>query len=289
MNAVKGKDDIPLAFVIREDAVPQPNQVFQSEHHRLIAITPLQGLEYEEDNGRVFDLLKSWTINSHAWTWMRAYNNVRNGRQAWLALVQHFEGDAQRDRVKDQAYTSIASAKYYGEKKRFTFETYVTIHQYAYADLEQSGEIILEEKRVRDLLSNIKDNSPAANAAKGTILTTPTLRNSFANAVTHLSTTLQLGQAMQDNHNISSTKTQGQGSSYVHMLVVEAVSVTVEAGVVEVETEVGTSTLVIIPRSNGESYLQKIKSACMMGDKSPLKISQAQDGRQTAAVTTDGQ
>ena len=89
---------------------------------------------------------------------------------------------------------------------------------------------------------------------------------------------------MQDNHNISSTKTQGQGSSYVHMLVV-----TVEAGVVEVETEVGTSTLVIIPRSNGESYLQKIKSACMMGDKSPLKISQAQDGRQTAAVTTDGQ
>ena len=28
--------------------------------------------------------------------------------------------------IKDQAYTSIASAKYYGEKKRFTFETYVT-------------------------------------------------------------------------------------------------------------------------------------------------------------------
>ena len=49
----------------------------------------------------------------------------------------HFEGDAQRDRVKDNAYASLAAAKYYGERKKFTFETYVTIHQDAYADLEQ--------------------------------------------------------------------------------------------------------------------------------------------------------
>ncbi len=133
-------------------------------------MTPLQGIEYEEDNGRVFGLLKSWTINGHAWTRMRAFNSVRNGRGAWLALVNHFEGDAQRDRVKDHAYALIAAAKYYGEKKRFTFETYITIHQDAYADLEQYGELISEEKRVRDLLTNIKDNSPATNAAKGPYL-----------------------------------------------------------------------------------------------------------------------
>jgi len=124
-----------------------------------------------------------------------------------LALANHFEGDIQRDRVKDQAYAAIAAAKYYGEKKRFTFEMYVTIHQDAYADLEQYGEVISEEKRVRDLLTNIKDNSPAANAAKGTILSTLTLRNNFSNAVAHLSMTLQLGLAMQDNRIILSTNT----------------------------------------------------------------------------------
>jgi len=112
----------------------------------LISITPLQGIEFEDDNGRVFDLLKSWTINGHAWTWMRAFNSTRNGRSAWLALINHFEGDAQRDRVKDQAYASIAAAKYYGERKKFSFETYVTIHQDAYADLVQYGEIISEEQ-----------------------------------------------------------------------------------------------------------------------------------------------
>jgi hypothetical protein len=40
-------------------AVPQANQVYQSEHHRIISITPLAGAAYEEDNGKVFDLLKS--------------------------------------------------------------------------------------------------------------------------------------------------------------------------------------------------------------------------------------
>jgi hypothetical protein len=125
-------------------------------------VTPLVGTEFKEDNGRVFDLLKSWTVNGPAWTWMRSQNAIRNGRQAWLAIVNHFEGEAQRDRVKDNAYAAIAVARYYGERKRFTFETYVTIHQDAYSDLEQYGEIISEEKRVRDLLTNIKDLSPAA-------------------------------------------------------------------------------------------------------------------------------
>jgi hypothetical protein len=179
LNGLKGKHNIPLAYVIREDEVPQVNQAFQTEHHRLIAITPLLGVEYDEDNGRVFDILKSLLVNGPAWTWMRAYNNTRNGHQAWISLVNHFEGDAEWDRVKDHAYSSIAAAKDYGDRKKFSLETYVTIHQDAYADLEQYGEVVSQEKWVRDLLVGIKDNSPAANAAKGTILATPNLRTSL--------------------------------------------------------------------------------------------------------------
>jgi hypothetical protein len=130
-----------------------------------------------------------------------------------LPLVNHFEGEAQRDRVKDNAYPSITAARYYGERKKFTFETYITIHQDAYSDLEQYGEIISEEKHVRDLLYNIKDSSPVANAAKGTILTLPTLRNNFSNAVAHLTTALQLGQSFQETRNISSANTIGKGRS----------------------------------------------------------------------------
>jgi hypothetical protein len=68
LNGVKGRHDIPLAYIIRENEVPVPNQVYQSEHQRLIAVTPLQGVEFEDDNGRIFDLLKSWMLNGPAWT-----------------------------------------------------------------------------------------------------------------------------------------------------------------------------------------------------------------------------
>ncbi len=105
----------------------------------------------------------------------------------------------------------IAAARYYGECKKFSFETYVTIHQETYADLIQYGEVISEEKRVQDLLQGIKDNSPAANAAKGIVLATPNLRNSFNNAVTHQATTLQLSMSLNDSRNISSTNTITRG------------------------------------------------------------------------------
>jgi hypothetical protein len=125
---------------------------------------------------------------------MRQYNSLRDGRRAWLALVAHFEGDVQRDRVKDHAHSSIAAAKYHGEKKRFSFETYVTIHQEAYEDLEQYGEHVSEEKRVRDLLQGIKD--PSINAAKEAILANANLRSNFTSAVTHLATSLQLNLSL---------------------------------------------------------------------------------------------
>jgi hypothetical protein len=46
LNSIKGMHNIPLAYVICEDEAPPPNQAYQSEHHRLIMITPLLGIEY---------------------------------------------------------------------------------------------------------------------------------------------------------------------------------------------------------------------------------------------------
>lgn len=103
MNGIKGKHNIPLAYIIREHKASLGNPAYQSDHHRIIVITLLVGPEFDEDNRKVFDLLKSWIINGPAWTWMRAYNPTRNGCQAWLSLVNHFEKDAQRDIFKDAA------------------------------------------------------------------------------------------------------------------------------------------------------------------------------------------
>jgi len=134
-NTNLGMDRVPFSYIIRPDAIPGDPQVsYPNEHSRLIAITPHAGLEFDTDNGRVFDYLKSWTLNGPAWTWIRSFNAARNGRVAWLALMEHFKGDVQKDRVKDAAYAAISQARYFGDKKRFSFETYITIHQDAYED-----------------------------------------------------------------------------------------------------------------------------------------------------------
>jgi hypothetical protein len=82
-SSVKGAHNIPLAYIIRETEIPDPNAVFQTKYHRLVSITPLVGIEYEQDNGHVFDFLKSWTLNGPAWTWM-------------LSIIQGMEEQAGR-------------------------------------------------------------------------------------------------------------------------------------------------------------------------------------------------
>lgn len=86
--------------------------------------------------------MKSWTLNGPAWTWITSFNTARDGRAAWLALVDHYEGGAQQDHVKDTAYAAFSQAHYHGDQKRFSFEMNVTIHQDAFEDLEQYGQII---------------------------------------------------------------------------------------------------------------------------------------------------
>jgi len=110
-NTNLGMDRFPFSYVIRPNQIPgDPNEIYPNEHSRLVAITPHTGIEFENDNGRVFDYLKSWTLYGPAWTWIRSFNTTRNGRVAWLALLEHFEGDTQRDRVKDAAYAAISQA-----------------------------------------------------------------------------------------------------------------------------------------------------------------------------------
>jgi len=115
--------------------------------------------------------------------------------------------------MKEAAYASIANAKYLGEKKKFSFDTYINIHQEAYQDLRQHDEVIPEDKRVRDLLTAIKDQT--FNAAKQTTMAIQDLRTDFATAVADVVTTIQMNVALvPDNRNISETNTgHGRGNA----------------------------------------------------------------------------
>jgi hypothetical protein len=85
---------------------------------------------------------------------------TRNGRDAFMLLFDHFLGPTNVGNMASAAETKLTGTLNNGEKKRFTWETYVRIHteqhsvpngikDYGYAGIDDSS-------KVRHLLKGIK-------------------------------------------------------------------------------------------------------------------------------------
>jgi hypothetical protein len=51
LNSIRGRDQVPLAYIIREREDLDPIALYDNDHQRLVAMTPLQGIEFADDNG----------------------------------------------------------------------------------------------------------------------------------------------------------------------------------------------------------------------------------------------
>lgn len=148
----------------------------------------LTGPEYNINNGIVFDLLQS--LAGPAWAWINNYERVRDGRNAWKALMAYYEGDSMQTRSKQQCYEEISQAVYKGYSRNFNFSSYVTIHQQAHQDLMRMGEPVPENKKVRDFLDGIT-NSQCVNI-KFSVISNPIYMNDFLQMVNFCASTIDL-------------------------------------------------------------------------------------------------
>jgi hypothetical protein len=208
LTSLKGHGEIPLSYVIRKSEVFDGMEMFDTQREHLVNTIPLQGPDFDEDNGVVYDLLKGLMLAGPAWPWMQQYDQSRKGHEAWKALMEHYEGSSVINRNKEAAYAALRHAKYHGECHNFSFESYVTMHQQARQDLKRYGEEVPESKKVRDLLQGIKD--PNAAAAKLTVQATATMLEDFTQATNFLATALDVS-SKQSTHHVSQIATRGSG------------------------------------------------------------------------------
>jgi hypothetical protein len=157
LNSKRGQGGIPLSYVIHENDVPKIQLTYLMVHEQLISCAILTGTEFNTNNGMVFDLLQSLTLNGPAWTWINAFQITWDGQNAWKSLLNFCEGDSTKTRNKQECYDAIAKANYQGPKRNFDFNTYMSIHQHAHQDLIRLGEPIPENKKVWDFLNGIPD------------------------------------------------------------------------------------------------------------------------------------
>jgi hypothetical protein len=176
----------------------------------MVYLTPHTGELFKKDNGIVYDELKALLVNSPAYTWIRAYDRTRNGRQAWFSLINHYEGTNEQNHIKDAAYATIRNSSYAGECRNWRFDNYYHLHQDAHYDLETYGEHISENKKVTDFLCGISD--PQCAVAKAVVMLNNTYLNDFSAAAQYIASTLNitlLNNSHSKQRNISATDRDG--------------------------------------------------------------------------------
>jgi hypothetical protein len=205
-----GKTGTPLSYVIREDdAVPTAAELalLATAHERAIMSTNLAGPSYEADNGRVWGLLQELCEGGPAWSFIAKSSNARDGREAFQALVIHYEGAAQQSRSKQAAYVIIANSTYDGERKHHSFEMFINKLTSAYQDLSDYKEEVAEGKKVRDFLEAIK--TPALDAGKAQVIANPNTYGTLESVTNYLAHFVKSQSTMQ--RKIAGAESGGRG------------------------------------------------------------------------------
>jgi hypothetical protein len=98
--------------------------------------------------------LRSFTIATPAWEWIKQLDARGDGRQGMQLLRSHYDGPDKRKARITQAEHDIANAHYKGEKY-FSFEKFVTKLTGAFQVLSHYDEPYPDNKKVRTLISKI--------------------------------------------------------------------------------------------------------------------------------------
>lgn len=184
-------------------------ELMQADHNEfLVAMMPLTGAHFVRDNNSLFDMLKTLVIDGPGWPFIQAFDSARNGRAAIIALRIQCEGRASVSLRKQQAYKRIADSHYGGERMKFSFTDFVTVHQEGHNVLLECNEPVAEGKKVTDFLDRISDEK--MNVAKGVVMSNETYLEDFSKTQTFMSQFVKTAAAQSRvNRNLSSTDRSG--------------------------------------------------------------------------------
>jgi hypothetical protein len=151
LAGIMGKAGIPIDYVIRRDEEPREDSPYMRAKYN----ANLYGPTFNDDNRTVFRIIKSLTLNTPAWEFLKEYDDSQqNGRLYMQILRRHYEGESFKEANLIKAKEDIANA-YYNNERTFTFEKFVTKLTGAFAILAYYDEPYTERQKVRELLSKL--------------------------------------------------------------------------------------------------------------------------------------
>ena len=145
--------NIPLYYIIRPDEAPADPTL----EERIIHHASHNGVTYTTDNQSVHRILAELTNGTDADQWIKEYSRNQDGRGAWNALCQHYDGPAEGDKRVTVARHDLKTLHYKNESS-FSFETYSTKMRKAFSTLKQYNQPRAEKEQVELLIDNMNTN-----------------------------------------------------------------------------------------------------------------------------------
>jgi hypothetical protein len=199
-----------LDYVVRAEIAVKPEEEDPPENYETVdqemtARAPHTGRPFVNDRRKVLDIMSNICGKHSFFVYIKPALRTRNGRDAYMLLFDHFFGPNNVGNMASEAETRLTSTLYNGEKKRFTWETYVSIHteqhsvlnglkDYGYAGIDDSS-------KVRHLLKGIKTTD--LDVCKARVMASPSLRDDFAATVELYSTFIKKLKAEKPQLNVS--------------------------------------------------------------------------------------
>jgi hypothetical protein len=189
-----GRARTPLAYVVRIEEIVAPSLQDPSTNYatiqeEMIARMPHTDLAYREDNIKVWEIIRDSLHESEAYNWIKRSERRRDGRSAYLALTTHYLGASKNETLRNQADTRLMQTFYGGEKNKFDWSKYVSVHKKCHNDLEATGPALSEDDKVRRLLNGI--NTTKLDTAVLFVRSSPHLMMDFDATVDSITTVVE--------------------------------------------------------------------------------------------------
>jgi hypothetical protein len=199
-----------LDYAVRLDIEVKPEAEDPAENYETVdqemtARAPHAGRSFVNDTLKVWDIMSNICGKHSCFVYIKPALGTRNGRDAYMLLCDHSLRPNNVGNMASAAETKFTGTLYNGEKKRFTWETYVRIHNEQHSvlnGLKDYGYVGIDDSsKVRHLLKGIKTTE--LDVCKTQVMASPSLRDDFAATVELYSTFIKQMKAENPQLNVS--------------------------------------------------------------------------------------
>ena len=156
----------PLRYVVRPTLVPE--EFANNQEERMYQL-PLEGDAFDADNHSVYRKLKAFLINSPGWAWIEPHDTAEDGRAAFKAWTDHYNGEGELSKRTAIAKTKLDQVHYRNERS-LPFEKCIEIMTKCFNTLHKDpDERYSDRRKVEKLLKMIKCQDTELLAAKSLI------------------------------------------------------------------------------------------------------------------------